>query len=296
MTKNTGVGHVPAELLRRYAAGEMGAGAQDVWWAVEVHLESCVVCRAQLREAVAVCSPATTQLLERVRVGLVAEVALGRPSPARSRWPAGTPWRWMRRWTRWWAAPALLARLGMTVLVVLAAVVLDLADRAHGAGGVDAGRFPSLVLLLAPVAPLLGVAAAWSRGLDPAHELVVASPRAGLDLVLRRTVTVLAVVIPVLAVAGWVVGASPVRWLLPCLAFTVGALALGEVVGLFRAATGLALGWVTVVVGPSLIVAPVAQPLLATASLPVWAVVTAVAVVVLVVVRRRAYTGLSSGR
>ena len=174
----------------------------------------------------------------------------------------------------------------MTVLVVLAAVGLDLAD--------GAGRYPSLVLLLAPVAPLLGVAAAWSRGLDPAHELVTAGPRAGLDLVLRRTVAVLAVVIPALAVAGWLVGASPARWLLPCLAFTVGALALGEVVGLHRAASGLALAWAVVVVGPSLLLAwpPV---LLAPASLPGWAAATAVAAVVLVV-RRHAYTGLASGR
>ena len=50
-------------------------------------------------------------------------------------------------------------------------------------------------------------------------------------------------VISVLVVGGWLVGVSPARWLLPCLAFTAGALALGEVVGLQRASTGLALGW-----------------------------------------------------
>ena len=38
--------------------------------------------------------------------------------------------------------------------------------------------------------------------------------------------------IPALAVAGWMTGASPARWLLPCLAFTAGALALGELIGL----------------------------------------------------------------
>lgn len=279
-----GNGHVPADLLRRYAAGEEDAGAQDAWWAVEVHLESCAACREQLREVVARCSPATAELLERVRAGLAVEVSRIRPMPRRRL--AGAWWRW----ARWWATPALLPRLGMTVLVVLAAVGLDLAD------DTGAGRFPSLVLLLAPVMPLLGVAAAWSRGLDPAHELVVASPRAGLDLVLRRAVAVLAVVIPALGVAGWLVGASPARWLLPCLAFTVGALALGEVVGLHRAATGLTLGWGAVVVGPSLITGRVPQLLAAPASLPGWAVATAVVAVVLVALRRGAYTGLASGR
>lgn len=136
--------------------------------------------------------------------------------------------------------------------------------------------------------------AAWSRGLDPAHELACASPRAGLSLVLQRTLAVLAVVLPVLAAGGLLVGASPARWLLPCLAFTAGALALGGLVGLQRAAIGLALGWVAVVVAPSLITArtPV---LLAPASLPGWAGLTVVVVVVLVL-RGDRYTQLPSGR
>jgi len=283
-----GTGHVPAELLDRYAAGtaDADAGTADVWWAVEVHLESCAACRDRLAGAVARRSPQTSLLLEQVRDGLVAEVTRSPRMPPRRRWLPGTGR--LSRWAAWRVTPALLPRLGMTVLVVLVAVGLDLAD------GADAGRYPSLVLLLAPVAPLAAVAAAWSRGLDPAHELVVASPRAGLDLVLRRTAAVLAVVIPALGAAGWLVGVSPARWLLPCLAFTVGALALGEVVGLHRAASGLALGWAAVVVGPSLVTArpPV---LLAAASLPGWAAATA-AVAVVVVVRRRAYTELESLR
>jgi hypothetical protein len=273
--------HVPTELLDRYAGG----GAEippDALWAVEVHLEACAGCRARLSEAVTRRSSDTVVLLERVRAGLDAEVARISPMPAR---------RGLRRLSGralWWCPPALLPRLGMTVLVVLVALGLDLAD------GVVGGQLPSLVLLLAPVAPLLGVAAAWSRGLDPANELVVASARGGLAMVLRRAVAVLVVVIPMLAIAGWLVGASPARWLLPCLAFTVGALALGEVVGLHRAATGLALGWVAVVVAPSLITAEV-PVLLAPAALPVWAGLTA-AVAVATVVRRDAYTELPSGR
>lgn len=279
-----GMSHVSRELLDRYAAGDVGAGVPDVWWAVEAHLETCATCRDCLGEAIARVSPATTLVLERVWKGLAAQVAGTPGMHTRRRWlPAA-----LSRRAKRWAAPALLPRLGMTVLVLLAAVGLDLSD------GTAGGRYPSLVLLLAPVAPLLGVAAAWSRGLDPAYELVVSSPRAGLDLVLRRTVAVLAVVIPALAVAGWLVGASPVRWLLPCLAFTAGALALGEVFGLHRAATGLAVAWVVVVVGPSLVMSwpPV---LLAAASVPAWAVVAA-AVTVLLVVRRRAYTALVSMR
>jgi hypothetical protein len=279
-TDKSHMSHVPMELLDRYAAGESGAGAPDVWWAVESHLESCAGCRHRLREAVTRSSPATTLLLEQVRAGLVAEVAR---SPRMQAGRGRLPGRWAM-----WVTPTLLPRLAMTVLVVLAAVGLDLADET------GAARYPSLMLLLAPVVPLVAVAAAWSRGLDPAYELVVASPRAGLDLVLRRTVAVLAVVIPILAVAGWLVGASPGRWLLPCLAFTAGALALGEAIGLHRAASGLALGWAVVVVGPSLVMAQM-PVLLAPASRPGWAAVTVVVAVVLVV-RRRAYTALASTR
>jgi hypothetical protein len=272
-------GHVATGLLERYAHGGAGLGA-DVVWAVEAHLEACGGCRDRLGETVTRQSPDTVALLERVRAGLAAGVARSPRMPAR-RLPR-LPGRAL-----WWAPPALLPRVGMTVLVVLAALGLDVADGA-------AGRWPSLVLLLAPVAPLLGVAAAWSRGLDPAYELVVASPRAGLWMVLRRTLAVLAVVIPTLTLVGWVVDASPARWLLPCLALTVGALALGELVGLYRASTGLALGWAAVVVAPSLVTA---QPpaLLAATSLPGWAAATVVVAMVLVL-RRGAYTGLASGR
>lgn len=265
--------HVPERMLDRYAARDTGIAA-DVLWAVEAHLESCPACRARLGDA-AGRSPDTVALLERVRVGLDAELAGAAPVPVRRR-------------RALWVAPALLPRLVMTVLVVLVAVGLDVAGQLTAAG------FPSLVLLVAPVAPLLGVAAAWSRGLDPAHELVVASARAGLALVLRRTLAVLVVVIPLLVAAGWLVGASPARWLLPCLAFTGGALALGEVIGLHRAASGLVLVWVAAVVAPSLFTTRL-PVVLEPVSLPGWAGVTAVFAIVLVL-RRNAYTELPSGR
>jgi hypothetical protein len=275
-------GHVPAPLLDHYAAGGERIGA-DVLWALEAHLEACAACRARLAEAVGRHSPDTAALLAGVHARLDAAVAGSARMPARRPLRARLPGRAL-----WWVPPALLPRLAMTVLVVGVALGLDLAE------GLDGGRLPSLVLLLAPVAPLLGVAAAWSRGLDPAHELACASPRAGLAMVLRRTLAVLAVVIPVLAAAGLLVGASPARWLLPCLALSAGALALGELVGLHRAAIGLALGWAAVVVAPSLVTAR-APVLLAPASLPGWAGFTAVVMVALVL-RGDRYTQLPSGR
>jgi predicted anti-sigma-YlaC factor YlaD len=267
------LGHISRRQLDRYAGGEPAAA--DVLWALEAHLEACPGCRARLGDAVARHSPDTAALLVRVQERLAIEVARSRQMPA--------PRRWRRS-----AAPALLPRIAMAVLVILVAFGLDVADRVGG------GTRPSMVLLVAPVAPLLGVMAAWSRALDPAYEMVVASPRAGLYLILRRTLAALGAVIPLLFVAGGLVGASPARWLLPCLAFTAGALALGEVVGLHRAAGGLVLLWVLLVIGPSVLTSH-SPALLAPASLPVWAALGA-AVTAVLLLRRGEYTTLHSGR
>lgn len=265
--------HVTMAVLEQYATGGAGIGA-DALWAVEAHLERCASCRERLSEAVARRSPETMALLARVQANLATEVARSPRMPAR---------QLPRRVARW-APPGLWPRLAMTMLVLAAALGLDL---------VGGGLLPlSVVLLVAPVAPLLGVAAVWSAGLDPAHELVVASPRAGLYLVLRRTLAVLVVVIPALTVAGWLAGASPALWLLPCLAFTAGALALGELIGLRWAAGALALAWTAGVITPSLLAARTPL-LLEPESLPYWAGLIAVIAVALVL-RRDAYTGLRS--
>ncbi|MGH9212508.1 MAG: zf-HC2 domain-containing protein [Acidimicrobiales bacterium] len=269
--------HLSRPLLERYAAGALGTGTQDAAWTVEAHLELCAACRRVLADVVEHGTPPQlTALLQQVGARLSADVERSAQTPARGRLARGAA-----RWTRSWTAPATLPRLLMTVLVVAVAVGLDVADGATG-------RFPSFVLLVAPVAPLAGVSAAWSRGLDPAYELVAASPRAGLDLVLRRTLAVLAVVIPALAAAGALVSVSPARWLLPCLAFCAGTLALGELVGLHRAARGLALVWAVVVVGPSVWLdrAPV---VLDAAGRPAW-LAALVGAAALLVARRRLYT------
>ena len=85
---------------------------------------------------------------------------------------------------------------------------------------------PSLVLLLAPVAPLPGVAIAWSRRHDPAWELIAGTPRPAWRCCC--------------GVRPWCWRSSCRRWrggypygsplalmLVPCLAFTAATIALG---------------------------------------------------------------------
>jgi hypothetical protein len=270
--------HASPELIRRYAADDPGL-AVDAVWALEAHLDDCADCRALLGPAVETHSPGAAELLAGVQLSLGAALDA---EPARAGW---RPRRRSRLAARW-APPGVLPWLVMTVFVVAVAVVFDRAA--------DGGRLPSILLLLAPVAPLLGVTAAWTQGRDPAYEMVAATPRAGLELVFRRTTAVLAVVIPTLALAGLVVDASPARWLLPCLAFTLGALALGEFVGVTRAAAGLAVLWTVGAVAPSLATAEL-PIVLEPATAPGWAALIA-AVGAVLAVRRGAFTTLRSGR
>ncbi|MEV4144505.1 zf-HC2 domain-containing protein [Amycolatopsis sp. NPDC049691] len=257
--------HASDRLIAEYAAGDDLPG--DRLWGLEAHLETCAPCRARLA-AVAPVRPVVDAVWDRIAVEL-----LPRPRPSRL------------RWLDTWVTPAMVPWLGMIVLVTLIALGLD--QLWHVALNDVTG-----VQLFAPVLPVLGVAASWARGLDPAYEVVTATPRAGLYLVARRTVAVLAVVLPALGVAGWITGTAPWLWLVPSLAFTTGTLALGGLIGISRAAYALLGVWITVIALPSLAV-PEHAFALSTRALPVWAGIFALTTVV-VVLRRAAFTRLGA--
>ncbi len=246
-------------------------------WALEAHLEACGVCRDRLSAAVTAQAPAVAALVDAVWSGLGPQLAATATMPRRRRWSA---------WLSVWMTPVMTPWLAMVVSVTLLALLLDLA----GTGSSEV----SLVLLLAPVLPVLSVAASWSRGLDPAYELTASAPRAGLYLVLRRTASVLAVVVPALLVAGWVTGMTAAQWLLPCLAFTSTTLALGGVVGVTRAAVALVAVWAAVAVAPTLAASRTTFAL-QTDGLPVWGLILAFGIGV-VIARRGAYSVLGAHR
>ncbi|GGZ29145.1 membrane protein [Streptomyces inusitatus] len=262
-------------LIEEYARGGTGLAVDEVW-ALEAHLEKCRDCRDRLSAAVTADAPAVAALTEAVWSDLEHRLASAVPAPARR----------LRARLSAWTTPAMTPWLAMVLAVALLALLLDLAG--PGSGQV------SLVLLLAPVLPVCGVAASWSRGLDPAYELTAATPRAGLQLVLRRTVSALAVVIPALLAGGWATGVTAVQWLLPCLAFTSLTLALGGVIGVSRAAVALVAAWAAVVVAPTLATSRTAAAL-QTEGLPVWGLLLALGVGV-VIARRGAYTVLGAHR
>ncbi|MGW1057302.1 hypothetical protein [Micromonospora rubida] len=255
--------HPSAGLLSRYADPD-AAFDDPALWAVESHLDTCPECRARLGELL----PATaTGLVSAVGAAVAAEIARHGP-PARHRpWLAAA-----RRWVMW----AWLPWLATASAALLTAFLLQY----------QFPQVPSLVLLVAPVAPLVPMAGALNRRSDPAWEIVAATPRAGLPLLLRRTLAVLLCMVPVLMLIGALAGQSPARWLLPCLGFTALTLLLGERIGVTRAAVVLGVGWLLAVMLPSL-AAERLPVLLTPASTPGWLAVTGLCVVALAVQRGR---------
>ncbi|MBF5032769.1 MULTISPECIES: zf-HC2 domain-containing protein [unclassified Micromonospora] len=260
--------HVPPPALAAYAAG--GPDDDAAAWTIEVHLEGCAECRDRLGDLAA---PPLRALLGDAREAILEQARTG-PQPVRRR-PLR---RWWLRWTDW----SMLAWAAMTCTAILAAVLLDR----------NFPEQPSAVLLLAPVAPLAGLAVAWSHRANPNWEVVAGTARAGLELLLRRTLAVLLLVAPVLAIAGFAVGRNPALWLLPCLTFTAATLLLGSRVGVPLAAALLGGGWLAAVAAMSFTgaadaarAAATTEALLRPATMPAWA---AAAVVLTVLTTLRA--------
>lgn len=287
--------HVSEALAARYAAG---SSAEPDAWSLEKHVEVCGGCAARVSAAVRagesgpVLADVRATLLETVRTG--ADPQRGPAHP----WPAGPPRRMgASRWARvlWAAGPALRGAWLVAVFVVVAAAV----GLAYGAG--FQGARPVL-LAVAPVLPLVGVAVSYGRHADPMYEIGVATPSGGLRLLLTRAAAVLGVCVPVLTAAGallppvtGVPGAA--AWLLPGLALTLAALALGSFVGCRAAALTLTGGWLLAVTGPVLgrpgATTGLAQYLAGPAAQGGWAA-AAVACAGLLALRRRSFDHLET--
>lgn len=224
--------HPSPAVIARYADRDADLDEVTVW-SVDVHLEECAECRARVAGS---STDDALALLGRITAAVEQDVDAA-PPPARR--PV-----WARARNRWLVVH-LLPWLTMTVVVLACAAGLQTLQPA----------IPSLVALLAPVAPLPGVAIAWSRRHDPAWELIAGTPAAGLTMLLRRTAAVLAVIVPALALASSGTGFSLALTLLPCLAFTAATLALGALVGVGRAAAVLGGVWALAAILPALLTA-----------------------------------------
>ncbi|MFI6038786.1 zf-HC2 domain-containing protein [Streptomyces sp. NPDC051315] len=181
------------------------------------------------------------------------------PTPSTSPSPSLSPSPRARLWSsrvsvplarvRWAAGPAVRGTWPVAVLLV----ALGAVGLAYGAG-VEAAR--PLLLAVAPVVPVLGVALSYGPHADPLHEITAATPSGGLRLLLTRTAAVLAVSLPLLTLAALLLPASgapgAAAWLLPGLALTLASLALAGYVGCRAATSVTGAGWLVAVLAPAL--------------------------------------------
>lgn len=244
--------HLPDEVVIAYADGRV---SDPDAWSVEAHLNTCERCRTQVARV-----PVADTVTDRVWAAMTSELPLqGRVSP-------GT--RWREAWVLATSGPAARwAWLAACVIVLATATAL---------GATASGNHPPWLGMLAPLLPVIGVAASYGSGLDDAYEVIAATPGGGLRLVLVRTAVVLATTIPLALLAGVVAGyGSPAPWLLASLALTVSTLALGSLVGTERAAALVGVCWVapiSVNIANSLAVPVTLSP----EAAPVWIAVTVI--------------------
>lgn len=260
--------HAPRPLLEAYLEGRLDAvlGAS-----LERHLDACAACRAAVRPL------ADLPLLEQAWAGVRADVEAP-PVPA------------VVRVARRLGLPdpvgVLLAAAASLQVAWLsgALVALGFAFVASSFTG-DGTLWP--FLLVAPLIPVIGVAAAYGPSEDPFEALAVTSPYGRPRLVLVRTLAVVVTTIPAAFLVGlalpapsWVAAA----WLGPAVAMLPLLLALAGFVGPRAAGAVIALLWSGVVVG-SVRELPATWPVQATQQ----AVYLALAIAALVVLMARSW-------
>lgn len=201
--------HLDDETIDRYADDRLG----DAFAAsLEAHVIACATCRVALAGRVGVDREgwaAVRVRIERPRAGLVECILRG----------AGVPGHVARILV---ASPAL--RLPWLVAVGFSLLFAALASRSLFGD-------PLPFVVLAPLVPIAGVAAAFGGRVDPLWEVGLSSPTGGFRLTMLRAASVLATSVALTGMAavllpdgGWL----PVAWLLPSLALTVLALALSS--------------------------------------------------------------------
>jgi hypothetical protein len=222
--------HAGPEDLARYASGRLDHTRAS---SVEAHLVACAACRRDVATLV------DTSHLDAVWDDVVDAIDLPRPRLGeRVLMLLGLEGHTAR----------LLAATPSLQLSWVVAVVLTLAFSVVAAG--RGGPGPAVFLVVAPMLPLAGVAAAFGPGFDPAYELTMSTPMVGLRLLLLRAAAVFVVTVLLAGCAALALPApawTAVAWLLPALGLTLASLALATAVRPHHAALVVGTAWVAAV-------------------------------------------------
>ena len=202
--------HAAPELLASYATGALGRTQAA---SVEAHLVTCVLCRS-----------AMTAVPERLEHNLTAITARvdqpQRPRLERFLERIGVPEHIVR------ALAVTPSERGAWLTGVAAALLVAAVAELF----TESDRTLFVLLVAAPLLPLVGVTWAVTFRGDPLRELVMAAPTPGFKLFLIRALAVLIPTIVVAAAASVLVpgqGWAPVLWLLPSFGLAATTLALG---------------------------------------------------------------------
>jgi hypothetical protein len=222
--------HVSSDLLARYARGETDVAQA---FSIEAHLPACPQCRAEIAGLIDGTRLASTwegieDRLDAPRRGPL-EAGLVR---------VGVPEHVARLLG---ATPALRLSWLLACALVLAFGVWAASVRESGV---------VWFLLVAPLLPLAGVAAAYGPDVDPTYELGLAAPMRSFALLLIRALAVLATTITMAAIAAFALPGlhwSAAAWLAPSLGLTLASLALATRMPALAACGSLATLWVLVV-------------------------------------------------
>lgn len=223
--------HPDRNVLRSYLDGHLD-GLEGA--SVEQHLLVCAECRTTMGGLVEVPE------LDRVWDGV--QSTIERPQQ-----PA--PIRFARRLGLSEPTSVLLAASAAlrTAWVTSSVIALSFA---LAAGYISDGTTLWPFLLIAPLVPVIGVAASYGPATDPLETLLVTSPYGRTRLILIRTMAVLTLTLPVASLLGWLLPGPDwvaAAWLGPALALIPILLALAAYVGPRVAAAVLAIGWSAVV-------------------------------------------------
>ena len=143
------------------------------------------------------------------------------------------------------AATPQLYRAWLTATVLVLAMALTVAH--------ELPRGSLLFTFTAPVVPLIGVALAYGRGVDPAHSLTKVTPLAGSRRLFLRTAAVLLPALALCTTAAFMMPSvstlwEAVFWILPALAMVAGCLTLSQWIPLSMAGGVVGAAWLVTLV------------------------------------------------
>lgn len=223
--------HLTRDQLHQYA-NHTADGVTAM--SAEAHLTHCARCRSLL--------PADEAWLDRSWADLRDVVDQPRRGPVESLLTAIG----LRESTaKLLAATPQLYRAWLAATVLVLAMALTVAH--------ELPRGSLLFAFTAPIVPLIGVALAYGRGVDPAHSLASVTPLAGYRLLFMRTAAVLVPALTLCTVAAFLMPSvstlrEAVFWLLPALAMVAGCLTLSQWMSPSTAGGVVGAGWLLALV------------------------------------------------